>query len=417
MTRVKLPAYDRAPALPRDVDVAYDEILRLASLARAIDPSLPAHVRFFQRAPDSAAEQRDTPGRVVFTTDTRPHLDGGLQDSRAVDLFDALEKVLPAHLTTALRARLDNATGHPSSAGIQAQAFRAAQAAGRVDLSAVPTNEPGMVIVSSPAVAPAALAFRDDPFLADAAAAFLERPRQQGEDPAFDFIANVNTVRQALATDAARLPASRVRQVVDALNALDTDPHEPAYEQRAQQGWLAYSVLAGGRNWAAPLLKQAPDKVGAYTPFRGVSPIVAGVMANDAATVGAVLDAGMSPHVYLGEVPRVLAMGQDRVESLLGDRFSLPALAVACGSDEALGQLARHGAMLDLAGAQGKTPLHVAAQMGNESATRVLLANGADPGVRDHAGRRPVDVATGPVQAVLSAPLVDRGAAGPAGPR
>lgn len=404
MTRLQLPAYTKAPELFADAQTAYDELMRLASLARAVDPSLPSHVRFFQRGNEADLERQQVPGRVVFTTDTRPDLADGLQDSNAVDLFDALEKTLPSHTVSALRQRLDAATAAPSSAGIVAQAFDAASRAGRINLSSTPTHDPDVSIVSSPAVAPPALAFAADPFLGEVALANVNRLRQPGEDLAFDHVSAVSTVRQALSKDASTMSAPQIRSVVETIQSLDGARGEGSYESRTQQGWLAYSVMAGGQGWVRPLLMAAPGSVSPHTAFRGVSPIAAAVLANDAQATQALLDSGVSSNVYLPGVPAAVhPSDRAELEDRLGDHFPLSALAAAAGSSAALGKLAQSGAMVDAPGTEGRTPLHQAALAGDEATVRVLISHGADPTKPDANGQTAQDLATGPLKDVLEA--------------
>lgn len=401
MTSISLPVVSSAPPLLQDAEVAYDELLRLASLARAMDPSLPATLRYFRRTEADVAERGASPGRVVFTTDARSSLEGGLQDPSAVDLFEALERSLPAGLVNLLRQRVDQATAHPSSSGIVAQAFEAAHGAGRVPLESRPTSDPDYVIEASPAIAPAALAFRDDAFLADVAAAHLKRARSPGEDPAFDFIATLNSVRQSLASDASRFPASRIRDVVEQIRSLDGIRGEAPFEERAQQGFIAYSLLSGGKGWVKPLLAQAPDVVKPFTAYQGVSPLLAAVAANDGQAVRALMEAGLSPNAYVNELPPIFGRDQGAVANQVGSRSTLSVVGAAVGATEAVAQLVQHGAMVDLPNSNGSTPLAVAAQNGNEALSRVLLGAGADPLYVNRDGQSPVDIAQGALKDVL----------------
>ena len=410
MTSVSLPVVASAPPLLQHAEVAYDELLRLGSLARALDPSLPETLRYFRRTEADVAERTVSPGRVVFTTDRRPSLENGLQDSQPIDLFDALERSLPAGLVGLLRERLQNATARPSPSGIVAQAFEAAHAAGRVPLEARPTHDPHYVIEASPAVAPAALAFRDDAFLTDVAAAHLKRSRHPGEDRAYDFISTVNSVRQALSGDASRFPASRLRDVIEQIRSLDGLPGEAPFEERAQQGWIAYSLLAGGKGWTVPLLTQAGKVVKPYTAYQGVSPALAAVARNDAPALGALLEAGLSANAFLSELPPIFGRDQSEVEENVGSRPTLALVGSALGSTEAVARLIQQGAMVDLPNSQGTTPLGLAAQSGNEALVRVLLNAGADPLRADNDGVSPRDLAQGTALLdVLDAPAFANG--------
>lgn len=403
MTSISLPAVSSAPSLLPDAEVAYDELLRLGSLARALDPTLPATLRYFRRTEAEAADRSASPGRVVFTNDARASLDGGLQDSQAIDLFDALERSLPPTLVQLLRQRVDRATSRPSSSGIVVQAFEAAHGVGRVPLESRPTSDPAYVIESSPALFPAPLGFRDDAFLADVAAAHLKRARAPGEDAAFDFIATVNSVRQALSSDATRFPASRVRDVVEQIRSLDGIRGEAPFEERAQQGLIAYSLLSGGTGWVKPLLTLAPDVVKPYTAYQGVSPVLAAVGRNDAQAVRALCDAGVSPNAFMNELPPIFGQAQRSVEDKVGSRPTLTLVGAALGSTEAVAQLAQQGALIDLPNSQGDTPLGVAVESGNEALVRVLLAAGANRDQPNNEGVSPIELAQGAMKAVLEA--------------
>lgn len=402
MTSISLPVVASAPPLLKDAEVAYDELLRLASLARALDPSLPPAIRFFRRTPTD--DRGSAPGRVVFTTDARASLENGLQDSAPVDLFDALKRSLPPGIVALLQARVTEATARPVPSGIVAQAFGAAHAAGRVQLEARPTNDPDFVIEASPALVPAVLGFRDDAFLADVAAAHFKRARAPGDDPAFDFIATVNTVRQALASDASRLPAPRIRAIIDGIRSLDGLPGEPPFEERAQQGWIAYSLLAGGAGWTKPLLAQAADVVKPFTAYQGVSPALAAVGRNDAVALQALIDGGVSPNAFLGPLPPVFGRDQAEVEAQTSSRPTLALVATVLGATEAVGQLVQRGALVDLPNSDGVTPLALAVAAGNEPLARVLVAAGANPRQADAEGVSPLDRAEGAMRAMLEAP-------------
>lgn len=403
MTSISLPVVSSAPSLLPDAEVAYDELLRLGSLARALDPSLPASLRYFRRTEADAGDRSASAGRVVFTNDVRASLDGGLQDSQAIDLFEALERSLPPALVKLLRQRVDQATARPSPAGIVVQAFEAAHGVGRVPLESRPTSDPAYVIESSPALTPAPLAFRDDAFLADVAAAHLKRARAPGEDAAFDFIATVNSVRQALASDASRFPASRVRDVIDQIRSLDGIRGEAPFEERAQQGFIAYSLLAGGTGWVKPLLARASDVVKPYTAYQGVSPILAAVGRNDAQAVRALVEAGISANAFMNELPPIFGRDQRAVEEQVGTRPTLTLVGAAVGATEAVAQLVQQGALVDLPNSAGTSPLGVAVEAGNEALVRVLLAAGADPKQANQEGVAPLDMAQGAMRAVLEA--------------
>lgn len=389
MPTLSLPTYSQAPALLADAEIAYEEIVRLSSLARALNPALPPHVRFFQRTDADPAGRGQDPGRVVFTHDIRPSLESGLQDSTPVDLFDALGQVLPARLVAALRERLDAATSQPVPGGVAVQAFAAAHKAGRLTLETQPTTDPERVIVASQPIEPAPLAFAGDAFLVEVAASNLKRVRAPQDDESYDFIAAVVNVRQALAADVRHWPQVRLRDTIDTIRSLDGMRGEEPFEVRCEQGWIAYSLLAGGQGWIKPLLTLAPDVVRPHTGYQGVSPIAAAVLSNQPTAVAALLEAGVSPNAFLNDLPPVLGRDQAAVADLAGSFAPLTVVGAAVGATEAVAQLVRGGAMVDLRNGGGQTALAVAADQGNEALMRVLLTSGADPELADGDGVTP----------------------------
>ena len=60
---------------------------------------------------------------------------------------------------------------------------------------------------------------------------------------------------------------------------------------------------------------------------------------------------------------------------------------------------------------QAWTLLHIASHIGNADATRALLVAGADPGIKDANGQRPIDLVTDSVVCALSLPQCWRGSA------
>lgn len=404
MSKLSLPIYEYAPSLLPSAEVAYQEIRRLTSLAQALNPDLPSHLRFFQRTGDlnEASTGEARPGRVVLTTDSRASLEDGLQDPKAVDLFDALRTVLPEGVVRVLEDRVMQAVGQPELGSAVTKAFAAAHAkAHGVSLENVSTNDPEVFIRSSQAMTPAPLEFRDDAFLSDVAANHLQRTRKPGEDPAFDFVANVNLARQALASDVGRLPISRIHDVIAAIRGLDGVKGEAPYEQRTHQGWIAYSALAGGKGWADVLLKLAPDVVSPHTGFRGVSAVAATVAAEDHKGLSALLDAGVSANAFLEAAPSIFGPNQSEIASRMGNYGSLLMLAAAVGNTEGALKLINHGAEVNLPNGAGQTPLALAFKSENEWLIRGLLQAHADPDVSDANGQTPRQMASPAMQAVL----------------
>jgi uncharacterized protein len=146
----------------------------------------------------------------------------------------------------------------------------------------------------------------------------------------------------------------------------------------------------------------------------GVTPVSAAAYRGNAGIVGALLargaddravdDTGKPPIVYaaagarLDVVTRLLARKTDINARYPND---LTLLMWACGPDEAapeaqaikiVQQLLDAGAHIDDRDARGRTALMIAAEGGRSGIANVLLAHGADPSLKDKAGKRAVDL-------------------------
>jgi ankyrin repeat protein len=148
----------------------------------------------------------------------------------------------------------------------------------------------------------------------------------------------------------------------------------------------------------------------------GVSPVGAAAYAGRASIVKLLLahgadgrtpdDTGKPPIVYAA------AGGQlDIVRQLLAQNIDINAryandltlLMWACGPDESVAEaqaltlvsyLVDAGAHVDDRDARGRTPLMIAAEGGHAEIARLLLAHGADPSLKDNAGKRAADLTT-----------------------
>ena len=68
------------------------------------------------------------------------------------------------------------------------------------------------------------------------------------------------------------------------------------------------------------------------------------------------------------------------------------------------------GANINKANADGKTPLHIAAENGHKSVAGILITKGADVNARDNKGRTPLHLATQEGHAPMADYLTDKGA-------
>jgi ankyrin repeat protein len=154
----------------------------------------------------------------------------------------------------------------------------------------------------------------------------------------------------------------------------------------------------------------------------GCAPLMRAVIANDIEVTRALLDKGASPNIVgMGLTPFLIAAGVGT-----GGRGTGLAASTSAGgpADQALMDLLlQHGADINAqvtgmmtyslrisrapSATEGMTALHVAAQRGETDVVRYLLEKGANPGLLDASGRKPIDL----VGAAGTAPVAARGGA------
>lgn len=174
-----------------------------------------------------------------------------------------------------------------------------------------------------------------------------------------------------------------------------------------------YFAAEGGRTSIAQRLIERGADV-SLTGRSGVSPVSAAAYAGNGAIVEALLargadgrapdDTGKPPVVYaaagarLDIVQRLLALDIDINARYPND---LTVLMWASGPDEKVSEsqaiavvsyLLDAGAQIDDRDARGRTALMIAAEGGRAEIAHLLLARGADPSLRDKAGKRAADL-------------------------
>jgi ankyrin repeat protein len=162
----------------------------------------------------------------------------------------------------------------------------------------------------------------------------------------------------------------------------------------------------------------------------GATPLLRATLANDLDVIQALLAKGASPNINaMGVTPFLVAAGVGAGGQRGGGPGARGGGASGGVSFALLDLLLQHGADVNaqVTGTQtrsmriarspstneGMTALHVAAQSGRVELVRYLLQKGANPGIADSNGRKPVDLVG---SSGNSAPATNRATAG-AGPR
>lgn len=390
--QVKPTYFTAIPKLLEHDEVVFDEVMRLASLVRAIDPTLPTHLRLFRRA------QTDNPSagpeaKVLLTSDLRADLRGGLQDSAPVDLLEKARQLLGDRVVGRLSEAMSS-----QDMGLQ-RAFQAASIAGKSSLTKNALNDGDTSVYSStPQMAPE-LAFLNDPFLTQLAIGLTEHGEipVNEENTANNFLHKIVGVRKALSSDVSDLSVPKVKEVIQDIQSLSSSRGHPTFEESINHGMLAYSLLSGGKGWAAPLLSQKNLQVNCFTGYGGVSPIVASIAKDDAASIKTLLEAGVSANSLMPSVPNIFNReDMSKIVRTAGEQIPLVVFAASVGSSKGISLLAKNGADLNLLSSTNETALMIAAKSGDEKSMRVLLENGANPNLKNNDGLTAFDLAQDP---------------------
>ena len=186
-------------------------------------------------------------------------------------------------------------------------------------------------------------------------------------------------VRLVEAVQNADLAAAQV-----ALNAGASADATAGWEGDPQQtpvALVAAHSLPGERQKSLPLFRLLVEHVhnpnAADTRAGGTLLMVAADL-NDLPSVTHLVEAGADVNARQKQFPA----GATALHAAL-----MPEGAVAQDPSAIVLFLLAHGANADAADADGMTPLMLAAQFGKPATARALLARGADPAARDHAGR------------------------------
>ncbi len=146
----------------------------------------------------------------------------------------------------------------------------------------------------------------------------------------------------------------------------------------------------------------------------GISPVAAAAFAGRAALVQLLLDHGGDPLAAddTGKTPIIYAAASGQLEIVklllaqkidINTRYAndLTLLMWACGPDDSVAEpqalevvsyLVEAGAHIDDRDARGRTALMIAAEGNHGEIARLLVAHGADPALKDKAGKRAADL-------------------------
>lgn len=390
---VKPTYFSSVPELFNDDEAVYNEIVKLASLVQLVDPSLPSNFRLFRRAlTDSPSVGIDA--KVLLTKDIRPDLENGLQDSSPVDLLN----VVSEKLSPALVNRLQKAMSNPDF-GLQ-NAFSAAAKAGKIALTKNKLNaDEDMSLYSSSAQKAPELAFSEDPFLMQMAILLAEDGKidLKKEGPAQELLGKMLSIRQALRQDVSTLSVPKIKEVIETINSLPKERGYPYFEQKMGHGFIAYSVLSGGQGWAPVLLSNGGHNINPHTSYLGASPIVAAIAKDDAVSVKALLENGVSSNTLLQTLPLIFDKKEQlEIQKKLTAQSSLLGFASVVGSNQSVSLLIKNGADITLQNNNGETPLMSAVKYEHEKTARVLLDAGFDFEFKNKNGLGVSDLAKSP---------------------
>jgi len=174
-----------------------------------------------------------------------------------------------------------------------------------------------------------------------------------------------------------------------------------------------YFAAEGGRTSVALRLIERGANV-KLTGRSGISPVAAAAYAGNDAIVEALLDSGADERVpdETGKLPIIYAAAGARLDVMkrllarqvdINARYpnELTLLMWAAGPDEKVQEaramevvayLLDAGAHIDDRDSRGRTALMIAAEGGRAEIANLLLARGADPALRDNAGKRAADL-------------------------
>lgn len=360
------------PPVLQDPRAVYDRVMGVASLLRALDPSLPAHLRFYRRTEKDEAGLNSASFKLAFVVDPTAR---GMAGEKDVDFWDAAERIMPANALAGEKEILDAAPSYKFASSLDAAVY----GAHRDQVLTVSGEISGQdwIIKSSNAIKVPELDFMSEPSLSRWL--YLAPNSKVDEDPRLSPALTrtrgyVQSLMRILSLPYEDSSASDRQTVKESFNALEQG--RTRFETTHQHGWIGYALAHGAHGWTRPLLHVGAS---ARVPYNGQLPVVWATAVDAATDLIDLVQAEASVSLILSETPLVYDYdNQVKLSGRLGSFTSLLGFASTVGASRAAAALCKLGASIDHADTRGTTPLHAAAANGNESMCRVLVLHGAD---------------------------------------
>jgi hypothetical protein len=408
-------------------EVVWERILCLASLARAIDPTLGRNLRFAKRAPLEIESRNAVDFDIVFTqsqdrtpslADTEARRRSPLAADRDVSFEDALRRVLPAEVVD---HELRLIAGGPAEgfASGTAAAIQEAFIKGHISIHSEEIvredadAEREVWVTSDP------YAVSDTQFMRHATVArwvwMAKNAHESAADsrisPAVNAIRqDVLRVREILNRSFAHVNTDEKAEVVDAIARLNLNRNaRPSFEDAFDHSWVGYALARrNGEGWSDFLIEKARCNPNGH--YAGETPVVIAIAQDDGISLKSILGAGISPSAMLNRFPEVYdAATQKSLEGREEVSIPLVLYATVIQAKKAVRALLQAGATADITSDRGSFPLMEAAYRVDTPMVRTLLEEGANPFFEDADGYTadayvPMD---GPDQEKAGKPLLE----------
>ena len=238
------------PVLP-DPRAVFDRLLGVASLLRALDPSLPKNLRFYRRAPADEKSRNEVEFKLVFTNDSGA---AGMATEKDVQFWETAERLLPAHALAGERERLDAAPRYRFANALDAAVYGAHRDQ-LVQMSTASSGDPDWVLNSSNGISVPEMDFISEPSLARWL--YLAPSALADEDvrvaPALTRArANVKTLMSVLSKSYEDCSVGERNAAKDSFEALEGK--RIRFESTHQHGWIGFALAHGAKGWTKPLL-------------------------------------------------------------------------------------------------------------------------------------------------------------------
>lgn len=360
--------------MPQHIDV-WHRLVELASLARSIDPNLPANIRCFKIA--ETEDPLRTPFEIYLTDskDKEKFNQSALETSNSILLFEALEKTLPEDIVTKELALIKSATPLGFINTVDAAIYSAFKEM-EVSLHTISELEirdgvdgflPVKTVYSEAVNVPIDY-FMQNPTLAKQS--FFLEATGPTEDTNLRVInqtrQRVQFIKQTLNKDYDSVSDKEKQMVVDCINNLNGRKAEQTFEERYQNGWIAYSVANNKDSikWVQFLHEEAQCNIKQkYGHNSNIDPLSIAIVHNDAKTANYLLEQGFDVKKPYFGFPEVLPQAQQKSWLRGCEDFVVKPIhwAAVTGSYNVVEVLLKHGANPDIETDRSMTAAHFAA--------------------------------------------------------